>query len=499
MVPPPPRLRVDIDMAEHTPPEELGTKPMKWDQQIELYDTDAATAWDNVRMCPRGVPDVDRNLAKEARRLKAMADTPLKWKLNAREEERQPPLSRLRRLAPRKWCGGREQVVDATLHVESEEAHRPCVDFVGRSECVEQLFVPFRSHLPPSQVRTGSRTLYGSCSADNEEGLNDEFRSALLRDVGPFHPGNAHNVYAAFAEATHEVGAQAGETPVDTRTGHWRRDHVSSEQVSIIQHDLLEQGSDVTLHVYDLADWTRVSNLPIFHLGVQVYRLEYFFSSRGIQTCVPRQNKGHVFKQSLHLGRTNLNLRECRAELHHLRQDWPKESYRLLGRNCQSFAITLCDALGLPGCVPTEFSHFSELEDIRTQVAGVFDGAAAVFDGAAALLPRAPDASFLLGCSMPSTLSDVNMCGHARDCEGSLAHARAQRPAHWQLQELNTPSSQSPVTPESPDAPVGSCFLPARTPESCCEEDFLPAAAAVAMMSAQVLARRARPETCGGG
>jgi hypothetical protein len=158
-----------------------------------------------------------------------------------------------------------------------------------------------------------------------------------------------------------------------------------------------EEGSDVTLQVYDLSSWTRASQLPIFHLGVQVYRLEYFFCSRGIQTCMPSANKGHIFRESLRVGKTSLTLRQIRHVVQHLREVWSKNSYRILGRNCQTFAVAFCNELGLQDCVPPEYCRFSEIDDLRTQIAGLVDGAAA-------MLPRMlEDPGSLLGfsCAVP--------------------------------------------------------------------------------------------------
>lgn len=162
------------------------------------------------------------------------------------------------------------------------------------------------------------------------------------------------------------------------------------------------------LHVYDLAAWTRASNLPIFHLAVQVYRLEYFFCSRGIQTCTPAHNKGHVFKESVHLGRTDLTLRGVRTVVQQLRKEWRKEGYRILGRNCQTFAISFCDELGLADCIPPEYRRFSDLEDLRSAAATW----TSLVDGAAALMPRGPN--LLMGCSIPE-LGAKDICGHARE------------------------------------------------------------------------------------
>jgi hypothetical protein len=165
----------------------------------------------------------------------------------------------------------------------------------------------------------------------------------------------------------------------------------------------IEQGSEVILQVYDLTSWTKASNLPIYHLGVQVYRLEYFFCARGIQSCIPMANKGHIFKESVSLGRTNLSLKDVRHLLQKLREYWCADSYRMLGHNCQTFALAFCEELGLMKSVPPEYSRFSDLGDLRAQMAGLVDGATS-------FMPRLSKGPTLLQSCSVSNLGRTNVC-----------------------------------------------------------------------------------------
>jgi len=146
-------------------------------------------------------------------------------------------------------------------------------------------------------------------------------------------------------------------------------------------------GTTVVLRVYDLADLTRFSGLPIFHLGVEIYRREYYYSSKGISYCNPcrkygqQRGKGRsggicycwchaLFREGIPLGRTTLSRREVLKVIHDLcREEWRPEAYHPLGQNCQTFAVKFCERLGLPeGCIPAKYCRFSELEDLQSSV-----------------------------------------------------------------------------------------------------------------------------------
>jgi hypothetical protein len=182
------------------------------------------------------------------------------------------------------------------------------------------------------------------------------------------------------------------------------------------------QGSNVILHVYHLNSWTRNAGMPIFHLGVQVYRLEYFFCSHGILSCVPTENTAHIFKESVHLGTTELSLRQVMMVVAELKKDWGQGAYSVLGHNCQNFAVAFCAHLGLPDAVPAEY-HFKDIATIRSQFSHIFDGAAALW-------PQQPEGAgerrmFSFEWCKPPDLCKHEFCSEARaydeaigpDCE----------------------------------------------------------------------------------
>lgn len=265
-----------------------------------------------------------------------------------------------------------------------------------------------RFHLGPAQRRRSSATGRKATVLEHEV-PESEPGMTWAHQSGHRNPWREEEVFKEPSWQGHTIDQHPARVLKDAQRKPWRSEDVC-EQPASPQQDALqdtENGSDVTLHVYDLTQWTRASNLPIFHLGVQVYRNEYFFCSLGIQTCLPGRNKGHIFKESVPLGRTTFCLRKVRAILTRLRVDWRMDSYRILGRNCQTFANTFCAELGLRDCVPAEYNRFSELENLGSHVASLVDGAAA-------MLPRMPERpDLLLACSMPK-ISDLDLCSQGQ-------------------------------------------------------------------------------------
>lgn len=119
-------------------------------------------------------------------------------------------------------------------------------------------------------------------------------------------------------------------------------------------------GSEVTLHVYDLHQVTRMTGLPIFHLGVEIYKKEYFFSVDGVVSCPPAGHKKHVHKLTVPLGRTNLSEQQVLHLLAEMRQEWHGGVYNLLSCNCQTFATAFCHRLGLGSCIPPQYCRLGE-------------------------------------------------------------------------------------------------------------------------------------------
>eukprot|EP00811_Abedinium_folium_P001779 NODE_11630_length_1274_cov_5.694856.p2 GENE.NODE_11630_length_1274_cov_5.694856~~NODE_11630_length_1274_cov_5.694856.p2 ORF type:complete len:202 (+),score=48.05 NODE_11630_length_1274_cov_5.694856:353-958(+) len=119
------------------------------------------------------------------------------------------------------------------------------------------------------------------------------------------------------------------------------------------------------LHVYDVLRITRLAGVPLYHLGIEVYGREYFYSVSGVGYCVPGGHRWHVHKHTLSLGNTLLNSEEVDEILENMCTTWG-HSYNILARNCQTFAVHLCELLGLGGAaVPTRYCRLASLSGWR--------------------------------------------------------------------------------------------------------------------------------------
>jgi len=44
-----------------------------------------------------------------------------------------------------------------------------------------------------------------------------------------------------------------------------------------------------------------------------------------------------------------------------MKKQWPPSDYRVVGRNCQSFVVAVCEALRIgENCVPEQYRYFAE-------------------------------------------------------------------------------------------------------------------------------------------
>jgi len=128
-----------------------------------------------------------------------------------------------------------------------------------------------------------------------------------------------------------------------------------------IQHwsAALEPPVPVRLHVYDLSAFTRMLNLPVFHLGIEVYQREHSFTSRGVVSTRPGDNKAYRHREVVTMGHTDLTGKQVYHLLTKMKRSWAGHSYDLLSRNCVTFSVAFCRLLGIKRPIPSEFSRFA--------------------------------------------------------------------------------------------------------------------------------------------
>mmetsp|Transcript_130530 Transcript_130530/g.325639 ORF Transcript_130530/g.325639 Transcript_130530/m.325639 type:complete len:233 (+) Transcript_130530:215-913(+) len=128
-----------------------------------------------------------------------------------------------------------------------------------------------------------------------------------------------------------------------------------------------DRRAPVLLHVYDTdvvsldSKWlSSVSGVSIFHVGVEVHHQEYAFSTCGIVVHIPGNYNAKRHRLALPLGITLLSHRQVLQQLETLKNEWKGEHYRVVGFNCQTFAVQFCKRLGLNEmCIPQEYVRFA--------------------------------------------------------------------------------------------------------------------------------------------
>jgi len=117
----------------------------------------------------------------------------------------------------------------------------------------------------------------------------------------------------------------------------------------------------VTLHVYDAIHLaTAESALPIVHLGIELFDREFSFGEAGVRSTRPGLYDAPKHRRRMLVGHTHVRKKELFNMILQLKKEWPGESYRLLGNNCQTFAVEFCEHLGLGACIPDYYLYFSK-------------------------------------------------------------------------------------------------------------------------------------------
>jgi len=183
-----------------------------------------------------------------------------------------------------------------------------------------------------------------------------------------FSVRSLETVANACGQARTKILSVAWGEPVDQSEPGWEpQAEAEAEQaigpereVSSVEECEASKGTPVMLHVYDALNYATVdSSLPVVHLGVEIFGNEFFFGDGGVRFTKPG-TYNHKHRHRLLLGYSKLHKRQVYKVIARLKHVWTGERYRLLGCNCQTFAIELCEELGLGSCIPAHYTCFAK-------------------------------------------------------------------------------------------------------------------------------------------
>jgi len=197
--------------------------------------------------------------------------------------------------------------------------------------------------------------------------------------VAPLLPSRSRSPYASiegfFAsddilpDGTYVDGAGGSHYHRDARVGMHRQ--ISGCNCHICCGLPSPAEREVLLHIYDVGTRATALNKVLramgtgaFHIAVEVYSEEYSFAfteddTTGVVSCKPRECEGHVYRESLSMGRTSLTERDTRLLLRRLSRAWPGHSYDVMRRNCCHFCDELCFELGVDS-IPAWVKNMAE-------------------------------------------------------------------------------------------------------------------------------------------
>lgn len=150
--------------------------------------------------------------------------------------------------------------------------------------------------------------------------------------------------------------------------------------------------------------------LGAFHTGVEVGGVEWSYgrtyrdSRPGIVGMPPRSDPHHSFRQTVHLGATQLSMTMVNAIISDIIEDYPGRSYDVLRYNCCHFAEDFCHRLGV-GAIPDWVHRLARLG------AGADEALQTLFGSAGCGLPKS---------AIPVSIASISYGSGAGDDDSPL-------------------------------------------------------------------------------
>eukprot|EP00746_Dinoflagellata_sp_MGD_P012098 gnl/MRDRNA2_/MRDRNA2_125624_c0_seq1.p1 gnl/MRDRNA2_/MRDRNA2_125624_c0~~gnl/MRDRNA2_/MRDRNA2_125624_c0_seq1.p1 ORF type:complete len:390 (+),score=96.58 gnl/MRDRNA2_/MRDRNA2_125624_c0_seq1:84-1253(+) len=190
---------------------------------------------------------------------------------------------------------------------------------------------------------------------------------------------------AAKDEVTASSSSDSTTTDVSPKAGQDAEENSSTTALSQLDDYPLSSQEDgvVRLNVYDLFESVSSINSVLdesfgtgaFHVGVEVYGVEYMYSGvteetaadkawkmlgyeveikeedrapvSGVLWHLPRQHEVHVYKETIVMGKTQYSMFGVDRIVQELELEYTREAYSLIRNNCVHFANGMCMRLGV--------------------------------------------------------------------------------------------------------------------------------------------------------
>ncbi|CAE7949513.1 unnamed protein product, partial [Symbiodinium sp. KB8] len=118
--------------------------------------------------------------------------------------------------------------------------------------------------------------------------------------------------------------------------------------------------SPVTVHIYDVTGTAsmkvvngvlRPFGAGVFHAAVEVHGREWSYGQtsrgHGIFESQPAACQRHSYRESVHMGCTDLAPSEVQKLITEMAKSWPGREYNVISKNCCHFSDELCQLLGV--------------------------------------------------------------------------------------------------------------------------------------------------------